>query len=463
MKPNNIFPEINYKKKQNSTSNIKKTNYSLLDNTHKTIDQRENDLLNNKSVLLKRFNIEKEIIKNLSTEFKYKSIGSLGISKSVFKKSRTKMRNFSNITKVINMRECNIFAQSDPVDVKFFKDQISNPSLGADYLTKKFPILKNNFYKHQLYKYDNKFKINYQSKALDNTLIAFSINKDPDDRKYMNVLNTKYAQVSKLKIKWKTMKWLIDNKKDCLDRLLKFQENLLSKTKQKEKKDDQGLTKTDFSKLIITNGITNDQDLINKLFWIFDENGDGDLKYSEIAFGIEMFRDSSMEQKLKSFFDLCDEDGSGTISKIEFTNLFKKNLINSDERIGIKAAVDKIFASVDTDGTGEISFEELKIGCSKHKDIYDIIDKNLQALKSIDIIIDNDIKNDIMSFNPEANEQLRIKLLDQRVVFIPSRDKKFSNIIDGLVKNKELLNEAKILKDELKDSIIEEESMISDY
>lgn len=452
-----------YCKNMNNSTHSKSTtshkkNLSYLDMTAKTAKEREAKLLENKSILIKRFNLLRERIKNLNLEENpSKVLSKLGIAKSIFKKSRAKVQIYSNITNTINMQKYNILDQVEEEEAKFFLEQMSNPSLGQNYLANKFPILKTPKYRTKLYKYDNRFKINYQCKALENVLVGFIVNKEADDRKYKNTQNTKFAQVSKLKMRWKTMKWLIDNKKDCLDRLMKFQESLLLTSKKKEKSNDEGLTKPEFAKLMITNGITNDQDLINKLFWVFDENGDGDLKYSEIAFGVEMFRDSSMEQKLKSFFDLCDTDGSGSISKQEFINLFKKNIINSDEKVNMKLAVDKIFNSVVTDEKGDITFEQLKIGCEKHKDIYDIIDKNLIALKSIDMIIDNDIKNDIMSFNPDANEQLRIKLLDQRVVFIPSRDQKFTNIIEDLIKNKEIAQEAKLLKDELKDNSLNED------
>lgn len=437
---------------ENSNGTHKKT-LSYLDMKAKTTKQREEGLLENKSILMKRFNILREKIKNLDhQENPCKMLSKLGITKNVYKKSTAKVKMYSTMTNNMNMQKNNLLNQADEEEATFFLSQMSNPALGQEYLTSKFPILKNPKYKNKLYKYENKFKLNYQSKALDNVLVGFIVNKEADDRKYKNTQNTKFAQVSKLKMRWKTMKWLIDNKKDCLDRLMKFQENLLLTSKKKAKSNDEGLTKPEFAKLMRTNGITNDDELINKLFWVFDENGDGDLKYSEIAFGVEMFRDSSMEQKLKSFFDLCDTDGSGSISKTEFINLFKKNIINSDERMNMKQAVEKIFNSVDTNENGEITFDQLKQGCTKHKDIYDIIDKNLIALKSIDMIIDNDIKNDIMSFNPEANEQLRIRLLDQRIVFIPSRDQKFIKIIDDLIKNKEISQEAKLLKDELKDN-----------
>jgi len=458
----NNYPNSTESKKTSNYPNVMTTGskYSMshLDMKTKSNQERDENLLKNKSHLWKKFNVMRDEIKNLSSQNQCKVVSKLGITKEIYKKSRARIKVYSNMIKEFNFPKNDILGRADPDEVDFFLKQMENPSLGNSHLEKMFPILKNKKYRPKLYKYENKFKTNYQSKALENALVGFIVNKEADDRKYQNTQNTKFAQVSKLKMRWKTMKWLIDNKKDCLDKLMKFQDSLLNTSKKKEKtNNEEGLTKPEFAKLLISNGITNDPDLINKLFWVFDENGDGDLKYSEIAFGVEMFRDSNMEDKLKSFFDLCDEDGSGSISKKEFTNLFKKNIINSDEKLNLKQAVDKIFNSVETTENGEITFEQLKVGCEKHKDIYDIIDKNLIALKSIDMIIDNDIKNDIMSFNPEANEQLRIKLLDQRVVFIPSRDKKFTNLIDDLIKNKEIAQEAKILKDELKDNSLNEE------
>jgi len=61
-----------------------------------------------------------------------------------------------------------------------------------------------------------------------------------------------------------------------------------------------GMNRKEFEDMIIGFGITSDRDLINKLFWIFDEDGSGDIDMKEIAFGIEMFIDSPIENKLKS-------------------------------------------------------------------------------------------------------------------------------------------------------------------
>jgi len=93
----------------------------------------------------------------------------------------------------------------------------------------------------------------------------------------------------------------------------------------------------EFSDIIISYGVTNDLGLINKLFWLFDEDNSGDLRYEELAFGVEMFRNSSLDNKLKAFFDLCDIDKSGTISKEEFSLLLLKNLINNEQKAKMRS------------------------------------------------------------------------------------------------------------------------------
>ena len=82
-----------------------------------------------------------------------------------------------------------------------------------------------------------------------------------------------------------------------------------------------------------------------------------------------MFRDSPVEEKLKAFFELCDIDRSGAISKSEFIKLLKKNIIEPEEKTSIKLVVDKIFKSVESklNSEGEITFETLKLACDKNK------------------------------------------------------------------------------------------------
>lgn len=50
------------------------------------------------------------------------------------------------------------------------------------------------------------------------------------------------------------------------------------------------------------------------MFYIFDEDGSGTVDYKELIIGLEVFKEDSIEDKMKVFFDLCDVDGSGEVT-----------------------------------------------------------------------------------------------------------------------------------------------------
>jgi len=224
------------------------------------------------------------------------------------------------------------------------QNYINNPSLGPDYIRKKLFHID----KEKLKFFNNKFKSDFHRTNLSSFLLARRVQKEDDGKKYENKKLDKFSQSSRSKMKLKTIKWILDNKKDVIERLME-NHSILSIDSDKK------LSKKEFSNLMKKYGITNDIGLINKLFWIFDEDGDDNLRYNEIRFGIEMFSDSSIETKLKAFFDFCDVDNSGSISKFEFLNLMQKKLINNEEKVTMKSVVNKIFASVMLDKNGEIT------------------------------------------------------------------------------------------------------------
>ena len=71
-------------------------------------------------------------------------------------------------------------------------------------------------------------------------------------------------------------------------------------------------------------GLGTDPHLTEKLFYIFDEDGSGTVDYKELIIGLEVFKEDSIEDKMKGisnfsiykivFFDLCDVDGSGEVT-----------------------------------------------------------------------------------------------------------------------------------------------------
>ena len=49
-------------------------------------------------------------------------------------------------------------------------------------------------------------------------------------------------------------------------------------------------------------GLKKDRNLISRLFWLFDLNGDGIIDYNELQYSINLFREYSLEDKVNGFY-----------------------------------------------------------------------------------------------------------------------------------------------------------------
>ena len=97
-----------------------------------------------------------------------------------------------------------------------------------------------------------------------------------------------------------------------------------------------------------------------------------------------MLKQNSFEEKLNSFFQLCDKNRNGTIDKKEFTDVIKDSLYDQKDWNDIKQLIDKIFTRLDADGSGEITKSELEKACRFDSRIKSIVCKNTSMLKEID-------------------------------------------------------------------------------
>ena len=58
------------------------------------------------------------------------------------------------------------------------------------------------------------------------------------------------------------------------------------------------IDKIEFDHLLTTIGIKNDRTLNDRLFWLFDLNGNGVIESTEILIAIDMFKEHSIEEKI---------------------------------------------------------------------------------------------------------------------------------------------------------------------
>ena len=349
------------------------------------------------------------------------------------KYSKTIVNSFSNNNQSINRKKkLSINNEEDPKYQQFL-NTLNNPSYSMRGIKKAFP----EYTKNKKFKLTPTFGYKYNSKTLRTTMLAVKKNNHMDSFRRYDVKKNKLTQASRLKLKCNTIKWFIDNKKELLNRLVdkNFQEQILKISDKKTREFNAGLTIEEFGSLMQRNKITNDPEIIKKLFWIFDEDGDNDLKYSEIASGIEMFRDSTPEEKVKVLFRLCDTDHSNSVSKKEFYTMLKRNIINKDDIAPLKKSIEKIFNLYG--GDVELSLEQLTEGFKANKELEIIINKNMVTLKTIDSGIDNEVKKDLLKFTADQNLFLKQKLYGGNCETCPILDKKFGRMVEGFVDKKE--------------------------
>lgn len=89
-----------------------------------------------------------------------------------------------------------------------------------------------------------------------------------------------------------------------------------------------------------------------------DLNGDGEIDFEEFISMMRLRMDERQqdpEEDLREAFNMFDADGSGFIDRDEVRVLMKKlaQTLTDDE-------IDAIMDAADSDGDGEISFEEFK-------------------------------------------------------------------------------------------------------
>eukprot|EP00347_Sterkiella_histriomuscorum_P010425 403376350 len=239
---------------------------------------------------------------------------------------------------------------------------------------------------------------------------------------------------AKIKLKWKTIQYLLENKKPQIEMLTSNLKELITEVKDEKKskslrakrlgttalkifsniggkrnsadgsvadgdkdkennsEDDKGLNRDEFARLLSMIGLGTDKNLIEKLFWIFDDDGNGEVDHKELAVGLEMLKENTFADKLDRFFDICDEDNSGTIDKKEFYNLLKLSMVNYEDVSSLKSLVGKLFAMVDKRGTGEITKQEMQYACQNNQQIKDLIEKNVKILKEVDHWIESDLE-----------------------------------------------------------------------
>lgn len=125
--------------------------------------------------------------------------------------------------------------------------------------------------------------------------------------------------------------------------------------------------------LKIVNIVESDQQILDRLFTLWDRTGDGVINFKEFIVGTSILCRGSLQEKLEFSFDLYDVDGQKKITKPEMISVMKA--MNStmsffgDEQMGeqeIVELVDVVFAESDTDHTDSLDYAQYMDAISRH-------------------------------------------------------------------------------------------------
>ncbi|KAJ3367907.1 calcineurin subunit B [Allomyces macrogynus ATCC 38327] len=99
--------------------------------------------------------------------------------------------------------------------------------------------------------------------------------------------------------------------------------------------------------------------LVARLIAIFDEDGGGDVDFTEFISGLSVFSSrGNKESKLRFAFKVYDMDRDGFISNGELFLVLKMMVGSNLKDHQLQQIVDKTIMEADLDGDGKISFTE---------------------------------------------------------------------------------------------------------
>ncbi|XP_023695212.1 guanylyl cyclase-activating protein 3 [Paramormyrops kingsleyae] len=137
-------------------------------------------------------------------------------------------------------------------------------------------------------------------------------------------------------------------------------------------------------------GITQEaSSYVDQVFLTFDMNGDGYIDFVEYIAAVSLLLKGEINQKLKWYFKLFDQDGNGKIDKDELETIFKAiQDITRSYDFPPEEIVNLIYEKIDVKGEGELTLEEFISGAKGHPDIMEMLTKMMDLTHVLEIIVE---------------------------------------------------------------------------
>ncbi|TSN57757.1 Guanylyl cyclase-activating protein 1 [Bagarius yarrelli] len=127
---------------------------------------------------------------------------------------------------------------------------------------------------------------------------------------------------------------------------------------------------------------------VDQVFYTFDMDGDGYIDFVEYIAAVSLLLKGEINQKLKWYFKLFDQDGNGKIDKDEMETIFKA--IQDITRIyddPPEQIVALIYERIDVNNEGELTLEEFITGVKEQPDIMEMLTRMMDLTHVLEIIV----------------------------------------------------------------------------
>uniref|UniRef100_A0A4W5MS43 Guanylate cyclase activator 1d n=1 Tax=Hucho hucho TaxID=62062 RepID=A0A4W5MS43_9TELE len=130
---------------------------------------------------------------------------------------------------------------------------------------------------------------------------------------------------------------------------------------------------------------------VDQVFFTFDMDGycccTLSSPFLSLSLSFLMLK-GEINQKLKWYFKLFDQDGNGKIDKDELETIFTAiQDITRNQDVTPEEIVSLIFEKIDVNGEGELTLEEFIEGAKGHDDIMDMLKKMMDLTPVLIIIV----------------------------------------------------------------------------
>ncbi|XP_078099328.1 guanylyl cyclase-activating protein 3 [Sander vitreus] len=156
------------------------------------------------------------------------------------------------------------------------------------------------------------------------------------------------------------------------------------------------ITLFELKTMLDMNGMTEESSsYVDQVFITFDMDGDGYIDFVEYIAAISLLLKGEINQKLKWYFKLFDQDGNGKIDKDELETIFKAiQDITRNYDVPPEEIVTLIYEKIDVKGEGELTLEEFISGAKDHPDIMEMLTKMMDLTNVLEIILRGQQKKD---------------------------------------------------------------------